>query len=74
MRFYLNGKPIIVVVDDYLPIDKRKGRPAFAHSKSKGEFWMCILEKAWAKLHGCYSLIESGRAENVFSHLTNAPT
>jgi len=35
---------------------------------------MCLLEKAWAKLHGCYSLIESGRAENVFNHLTNAAT
>jgi hypothetical protein len=34
LRFFLNGKVRVVVVDDYLPMDKRKNRPAFAHSKS----------------------------------------
>jgi hypothetical protein len=67
-------------VDDFLPIDPRydndrnRLRPVFARSKNKGEIWVSLIEKAWAKLHGSYVLIESGSAELAFSHLTNAPT
>ena len=70
VRIFLNGKPEIIVVDDFLPV--RNGRPEFA--RGKDEFWMCILEKAWAKLHGSYAAIEAGQAEHVLLHLTNSPT
>jgi hypothetical protein len=73
MRFYVNGKPKTVVVDDYIPV-VNDGSPAFSRSKVPGEIWMCLLEKGWAKLHGSYSAIESGQAELVFQHLTNMPT
>ena len=33
---------------------------AFARSMEEGEFWICILEKAWAKLHGSYSMVVGG--------------
>ena len=60
MRFYINGSPKVVVVDDYLPYDPKADSrwttllPAFTHSKTACEFWMSLLEKAWAKLHGSY--------------------
>ena len=74
MRFFLNGRATTVVVDDYLPVDQKYGKPVFARSKEFGEVWMCLLEKAWAKLHGSYSTTESGQSELVLSHLTNRPT
>jgi calpain-15 len=80
MRFYLNGQERVVVVDDFLPIDPKFDNswntlnPAFARSKERGEFWMCLLEKAWAKLHGSYGAIVSGTSNLVFLHLTKKPT
>ena len=35
---------------------------------------MCLLEKAWAKLHGSYLQIVSGQCDHVFLSLTNKPT
>ena len=55
MRFYVNGVEKVVVVDDYLPVDS-DGMPAFAKSKVP-ELWICLLEKAWAKLNGSYHAI-----------------
>ena len=43
------GKWRVVVVDDYLPVDER-GLPRFARSKDPNEFWVCMLEKAYAKV------------------------
>ena len=33
-----------------------------------------ILEKAWAKLHGCYYFIESGITKESLHDLTGAPS
>ena len=65
MRFYLNGKEKIIIVDDYIPV-VNDGSAAFCRSKVGGEMWMSLVEKGWAKLHGSYSAIESGQAELVF--------
>ena len=35
-------------------------RPAFATSIVDGEIWPCLLEKAWAKLHGSYCMTRLG--------------
>ena len=54
MMFYINGIRTPVVVDDWLPC--RNGRPAFARSRrGEEELWVCLLEKAWAKLHGSFA-------------------
>jgi calpain-15 len=73
MRFFLNGLPRIVVVDDYLPV-RADGSQAFAKSTYSDECWISLLEKAWAKLHGSYCMIDNGRIDLVFSALTNRPT
>ena len=75
VQFYINGRQRSVVVDDYVPVDPISGKIAFARSRDKAsEVWMCLLEKAWAKLHGSYCLIVSGGADKVFLHLNNKPT
>jgi hypothetical protein len=64
-----------VVIDDYLPVDPLSGSLAFAHSELKGlEIWICLIEKAWAKLHGSYAAIISSSSDKVYPHLTNKPT
>jgi hypothetical protein len=61
-KFWQYGKWIDVVVDDYLPAlpANYSSRLAFVKSKSENEFWAALLEKAYAKLHGSYQLLESG--------------
>ena len=38
------------------------------------DFWIIILEKAWAKVHDCYKIIEAGFANDVMGALTVAPS
>ena len=68
VKFYVNGKWLTVIVDDYFPcvIDgigtaEQSFRPLFASSQAHEgqesgvkEVWPMVLEKAWAKLHGSY--------------------
>ena len=64
VRFYINGREEKVVIDDYLPsyVNEKTFRqePAFTTGVVKGEIWPCLLEKAWAKLHGSYCMIKLG--------------
>lgn len=54
MRFYINGEPKIVVVDDYFPYCNHKDEWAFSRSSAEKEIWVLLLEKAWAKIYGSY--------------------
>jgi calpain-12 len=58
-------------VDDYVPYiyDTEK---AFARSNGP-ELWVHIFEKAWAKIHGNYEVIEAGHCGDTFKDLTGAP-
>lgn len=60
------------MVDDYLPC--KNGKLMFAASHNGAEFWMCILEKAWAKLHGSYLAIEQGQPGFVFGQVAGLPS
>jgi hypothetical protein len=44
------------VVDDNIPINQF-GAPIFCQPNKTGEFWVLILEKALAKIHGGYANI-----------------
>lgn len=71
--FMVNGHRTPVMVDDFLPCNKN-GKPMFAQSKNNSEFWLAIVEKAWAKLHGSYQAIELGLPSYVFSQLAGLPS
>ncbi len=73
MKFFVNGEPTVVVVDDYLPFSTLKHDWAFSHSSQKGDLWVSLLEKAWAKIHGNYQRIEQGSVGEAISALTGAP-
>lgn len=66
-HFYQYGEWISVVIDDYLPT--LNDRLIFAHSK-KGEFWLALLEKAYAKLNGGYETLNGGNSSEAFVDLT----
>ena len=80
-QFWQYGKWIDVVVDDYLPVVTRdyrnsngsvteKGCLAYLASKSKDEFWVGLLEKAYAKLHGSYESLDGGIASDALVDFT----
>ena len=66
---FIDGKPQVVIVDDYLPIDKTTRRPCYAQSKGN-EIWVMLLEKAWAKVNGGYANIISGLPCEALEFLT----
>ncbi len=68
----LNGIWENVVVDDKIPCLPSANKPIFCQSKTS-EVWAILLEKAWAKIHGGYLNVESGRLEESLKALSGAP-
>ena len=70
---FINGVWELVLVDDYFPyIGSTFKQFAFASSQGN-ELWVSILEKAWAKVNGCYAKIGCGGSPHeVFDVLTEA--
>jgi hypothetical protein len=60
-QFYKDGLWQKVVVDDQIPC-KKSGEPIFARSTRESEFWVPLVEKAYAKLHGAYTKLHGGES------------
>ena len=72
----IHGQWKLVLVDDNFPAcENRKIKKfAFAHCKNK-EIWVNLIEKAWAKINGCYAQIGANYSPfEIFDVLTEAYT
>uniref|UniRef100_A0AC34RFW6 Calpain catalytic domain-containing protein n=1 Tax=Panagrolaimus sp. JU765 TaxID=591449 RepID=A0AC34RFW6_9BILA len=67
-RFWRFGKWVEIVIDDLLPT--KDGKLLFARSKTKNEFWSALLEKAFAKLYGCYENLVGGQLSDALQDVS----
>lgn len=59
-----------IEVDDRLPCDVETRLPMFAWSRNTQTFWMCLVEKAFAKRYGGYPKLRMRQARQALEELT----
>ena len=73
VRFFIGGRPRVVVIDDALPW-KNSSRLMFAQTSEDAGSWVPYLEKAFAKLSGNYEKTAKGWMSESMRVFTGAPS
>ncbi|KAL1520041.1 hypothetical protein AB1Y20_023518 [Prymnesium parvum] len=71
VRLCVDGEWKTLLLDDLIPCTSDR-QPAFA-SGARRQLWVPLIEKAFAKLHGCYEALEGGTTDEALAALTGFP-
>ena len=69
-RFWRNGEWVEVVVDDFLPVHEDNSLKFCRNNKDACEMFAPLLEKAYAKLNGCYEFLDGGDIVDALIEMT----
>ena len=69
-RIFKDFNWIYVIVDNRVPVDKKTQKPVYGRSNSLHEMWVSLIEKAYAKMHGCYGNLKKGYTDEAIQELT----
>jgi hypothetical protein len=70
LRFFQSSGWRYVIIDDRLPTHKGRHALVFAHCHDRSELWVPLIEKAYAKLFGCYEALNSGLIDDALVDMT----
>jgi hypothetical protein len=73
LRFFCQLNWVYVLIDTRLPVRRKDDSLIFARAgkdKKPREFWVSMVEKAYAKLNGCYENLISGYIDQGVQELT----
>ena len=60
IRIFKDFSWIYVIIDERVVVEKTTMKPVFGRCKHQHELWVPLIEKAYAKMHGCYENLISG--------------
>lgn len=70
-RFWQFGVWYDVVIDDYLPFNEQTNQPYCSWNRQEpDEFWVALIEKAYAKINGGYQNMNGGAPIEAFTDFT----
>lgn len=72
VKLFEMGKQKNIIIDEYFPCYPLGG--LIFSRFDDNQLWVCILEKAFAKLYGGYMRLALGTVKNALVNLTNCPT
>jgi hypothetical protein len=73
VNFFFQGIPTEVVVDDFFACMDDKLEPVFAKPNGN-ELWVLLLEKAWAKYFGGYTVVEYEVVDYAMEEILGVPS